>query len=330
MLCGQNSVPLNWIRLHWIESKRELNTWMTPGGGSCEDSGCLCKCCQPVFIQFSIIVPDYHTVIDYQSYTLSLYFFAVRVSLFSLLCICCSFAPQSTSGGRALFRSPLLSPWLGGVRLKGNCCALSIRWNYRCVRGCALSLRHSCQSWGHFRRVWAPWLCFAWTWWGIFDSGSAVGKQTRTRLGSGTIFLPSSLLSPSCTERFSTRRDFPEDMAASDRAVYWKVDAFIWPFIQGVHPPAGAERLSVGECVKCTGVVASAWKQRAFSRFRFCPVCSTKAARGCLQAAGGTFISSSKIIGPSLWYGGRLIWFLFARLRSRSAACSSIGNISIH
>lgn len=34
-----------------------------------------------------------------------------------------------------------LSPWLGGVRHKGNCCALSIRRNYRCVRGCAPSRR---------------------------------------------------------------------------------------------------------------------------------------------------------------------------------------------
>lgn len=159
----------------------------------------MCTFGQTALIRFSIIVSDYHTVIDYQ------YSAAVSVPVCPLLSICFKL---STAGRRAehfqresvFFRIP--SPWLGGVRLKRNCCALSIRRNYRCVRGCAPSLRQpsvmmslpagcelrSSALYGH----------------GGGFLTAPVGKETRTCLGSGTIFffIPSSLLSRSCTDHF--------------------------------------------------------------------------------------------------------------------------------
>lgn len=133
----------------------------------------------------------------------------------------------------------------------------SIRWDYRCVRGCGSSLRQLSVMRSLPAGVsWAPWLCFVWTWWGIFDSGSAVGKQTRTCLGVGDYFFPprSSLnLAPT----FFHTGEILGDMVASDWAVYYKVDVFIWPFIQEVHPLCS----SCG--IICMGMLLSAqrWLQ---------------------------------------------------------------------
>lgn len=105
-----------------------------------------------------------------------------------------------------------LSLWLGGVRLNRNCCAFSIRWNYRCVRGGVLLFRASCQSWGHFLRVWAPLLCFVWTWWGIFDSAS---RETNKDVVGHSFYLfifffhPSTPLPRSRNDRFLSQRDIP-------------------------------------------------------------------------------------------------------------------------
>lgn len=54
----------------------------------------------------------------------------------------------------------------------------------------------SCQSWGHFLRVWSHGSALYGRGGGFFDSGSAVRKQTRTWVGAGDYFFPPS---PRCS-----------------------------------------------------------------------------------------------------------------------------------
>lgn len=127
-----------------------------------------------------------------QSYTLTLYFCSRRLYIFCVSVYCRKVCTvYSTFRGRGFFF--LLSPWLGGVRLKGNGCALSIRWNYRCVRGvCAFfppAVSHEVTSCGcelHGSALYG--------YGGGFLTAAALlgNKQGRGR-GRGTIF---SLLAP--------------------------------------------------------------------------------------------------------------------------------------
>lgn len=150
-------------------------------------------------------------------------------------------------------------------------------------------LSASCQSWRHFRRVWSPWLWFVWTWWGIFwqrcweTNKDAVKEGGRGGGRDGDYFFPSSApLSISHRSSSHPEQDFfPEDMAASDWAVYCKVDffcslCFIICFSLFYPRSAASSSSSSSSCkqqiclwgnvVECTGMFA-AWTQEAC-----CPV----------------------------------------------------------
>lgn len=199
------SLKLNWLYCIVLTArKKDTRGWPGGGHGHGDTDDSVLTACIRLILQCGGLLLALQLVVSSPLQPVSLCF----------LCFVAVLSFPLQESGQSIFSERVLpvplSPWLGGVRLKRNCCAFSIRWNYRCVRGGVLLLCASCQSWCHFPRVWAPLLCFVWTWWGIFDSANR--ETNKDVVGHYFFFffpLLSSLLFRSRTIRFLSQRDFP-------------------------------------------------------------------------------------------------------------------------
>lgn len=149
---------------------------------------------------------------------------------------------------KRIFRSSSLSSGLGGVLHNRIRCCLSIRWNYRCVRGvCAFSrpaVSHEVTSCGcehHGSALYGRgggFLTAAAPWGNKQGRGRCRGRIFRCTFSLSLSLSPSLALAPTASQPL---RDLPRIWRLRIALSCWKVDVLIWPFIQQL-------RWSVREC----------------------------------------------------------------------------------